>query len=135
MADSNYEKRTRQQIAADTAKEKGLFGTISTYLSGDMPKTDRKDDPQGVVNRANKNKRVRLKNIQQKKSELAQRKKDESNRAKKREIDKLQKVANTNIKNLQKELRDKQAKLDSSSALVSGRPLNAEKIMDMRNKK
>lgn len=54
MAKTKYEDRTRQQIVADTAKEKGLFGTIGTYLSGKMPRSESRDDTQGRSNRRRK---------------------------------------------------------------------------------
>ncbi len=54
MAKSKYEDRTRQQIVADEAKEKGLFGAIGSYLSGKMPRSESMDDPQGRSNRRRK---------------------------------------------------------------------------------
>ena len=47
MANTKYDNRTRQQIAADEAKEKGLFGAIGSYLSGDFPRSESMDDTQG----------------------------------------------------------------------------------------
>ena len=54
MAKTKYEDRTRQQIAADEAKEKGLFGAIGSYLSGKTPRSESMDDPQGRSNRRRK---------------------------------------------------------------------------------
>ena len=54
MAKTKYDDRTRQQIASDTLEEKGLFGTIGTYLSGKMPRSESMDDPQGRLNRRRK---------------------------------------------------------------------------------
>lgn len=54
MAKTRYDDRTRSEIASDTLKEKGLFGTIGTYLSGDMARSESRKDPQGKVNRRRK---------------------------------------------------------------------------------
>ena len=54
MAKTKYDERTRDQIASDVLKEKGLFGTIGTYLSGDFPQSESLKDPQGRVIRRQK---------------------------------------------------------------------------------
>jgi len=54
MAKTKYDERTRDQIASDVLKEKGLFGAIGTYLSGDFPQSESLKDPQGRVIRRQK---------------------------------------------------------------------------------
>jgi len=59
MAKTKYDDRTRQQIASDVLDEEGggllgLFRTTGRYISGDFPRSESMDDPQGRVNRRRK---------------------------------------------------------------------------------
>ncbi len=126
MAKTKYDDRTRQQIASDVLKEKGLFGTIGTYLSGDMPRSESRDDPQGRVNRRRKGMEL-----------LKQREAEGKKRAARLKREKEQQIAKNEEARKERVRAKEQAKIDRQAASVSGRPLNATEkaaIADMKRR-
>ena len=126
MANTKYDNRTRQQIASDVLKEKGLFGTIGTYLSGDMPRSESRDDIQGKVNRRRKGMEV-----------LKQREAEGRKRAARLKREKEQQIAKNEAARKERIRASEQAKIDRQAASVSGRALNADEkkaIADMKRR-
>jgi len=126
MAKTKYDDRTRQQIASDTLEEKGLFGTIGTYLSGDMPRSESKDDIQGKVNRRRKGMET-----------LKQREAEGKRRAARLRREKERQIASNEEARKERVRAREQAKIDRQAASVSGRALNADEkkaIADMKRR-
>jgi len=126
MANTKYDNRTRQQIASDVLKEKGLFGTIGTYLSGDMPRSESRDDIQGKVNRRRKGMEV-----------LKQREAEGKERAARLKREKEQQIAKNEAARKERIRAREQAKIDRQAASVTGRALNADEkkaIADMKRR-
>jgi len=126
MANTKYDNRTRQQIASDVLKEKGLFGTIGTYLSGDMPRSESRDDIQGKVNRRRKGMEV-----------LKQREAEGRKRAARLKREKEQQIAKNEEARKERIRASEQAKIDRQAASVTGRALNADEkkaIADMKRR-
>ena len=126
MAKTKYDDRTRQQIASDTLEEKGLFGTIGTYLSGDMPRSESMDDPQGRVNRRRKGMET-----------LKQREAEGKRRAARLRKEKERQIAKNEEARKERVRAREQAKIDRQAASVSGRSLNADEkkaIADMKRR-
>lgn len=126
MAKSKYEDRTRQQIAADEAKEKGLFGAIGSYLSGKMPRSESMDDPQGRSNRRRKGMDI----LKQREAE-GKRRAAELRKKTEQEIRKNEEARKERVR------AREQAKIDRQAASVSGRALNADEkkaIADMKRR-
>ncbi len=126
MAKTKYDDRTRQQIASDTLEEKGLFGTIGTYLSGDMPRSESRDDIQGKVNRRRKGMET-----------LKQREAEGKRRAARLRREKERQIASNEEARKERVRAREQAKIDRQAASVSGRALNADEkkaIADMKRR-
>ena len=126
MANTKYDNRTRQQIAADEAKEKGLFGAIGSYLSGDFPRSESMDDPQG-----------RLIRRQRGMETLKQREAEGRKRAARLKREKERQIAKNEEARKERVRAREQAKIDRQAASVSGRPLNADEkkaIADMKRR-
>ncbi len=126
MAKSKYEDRTRRQIAADEAKEKGLFGAIGSYLSGDFPRSESMDDPQGRSNRRRKGMDI----LKQREAE-GKRRAAELRKKTEQEIRKNEEARKERVR------AREQAKIDRQAASVSGRALNADEkkaIADMKRR-
>ena len=126
MANTKYDNRTRQQIAADDAKEKGLFGAIGSYLSGDFPRSESMDDPQG-----------RLIRRQRGMETLKQREAEGRKRAARLKREKERQIAKNEEARKERVRAREQAKIDRQAASVSGRPLNADEkkaIADMKRR-
>ena len=126
MANTKYDNRTRQQIAADEAKEKGLFGAIGSYLSGDFPRSESMDDPQG-----------RLIRRQRGMETLKQREAEGKKRAARLKREKERQIAKNEEARKERVRAREQAKIDRQAASVSGRALNADEkkaIADMKRR-
>ncbi len=126
MANTKYDNRTRQQIAADEAKEKGLFGAIGSYLSGDFPRSESMDDPQG-----------RLIRRQRGMETLKQREAEGKERAARLKREKERQIAKNEEARKERVRAREQAKIDRQAASVSGRALNADEkkaIADMKRR-
>jgi len=126
MANTKYDNRTRQQIAADEAKEKGLFGAIGSYLSGDFPRSESMDDPQG-----------RLIRRQRGMETLKQREAEGRKRAARLKREKERQIAKNEEARKERVRAREQEKIDRQAASVSGRPLNADEkkaIADMKRR-
>lgn len=126
MAKTKYDDRTRQQIASDTLEEKGLFGTLGTYLSGDMPRSESRDDIQGKVNRRRKGMET-----------LKQREEEGRKRAARLRKEKERQIAKNEEARKERVRAREQAKIDRQAASVSGRSLNADEkkaIADMKRR-
>jgi len=126
MANTKYENRTRQQISADEAKEKGLFGAIGSYFSGNRPRSESMDDPQGRANR----RRRGMETLKQREEE-GRRRAAELKRKKEEQIRKNEEARKERVR------ASEQAKIDRQAASVSGRALNADEkkaIADMKRR-
>jgi len=126
MAKTKYDERTRDQISSDVLKEKGLFGAIGTYLSGDFPRSESLKDPQGRVIRRQKGMDVLKRREEEGKKRAARLKKE-----KERQIAKNEEARKERIR------ASEQAKIDRQAASVSGRALNADEkkaIADMKRR-
>ena len=126
MAKTKYDERTRDQIASDVLKEKGLFGAIGTYLSGDFPQSESLKDPQGRVIRRQKGMDI-----------LKQREAEGKKRAARLKREKERQIAKNEEARKERIRAREQAKIDRQAASVSGRPLNAAEkaaIADMKRR-
>jgi hypothetical protein len=131
MAKTKYDDRTRQQIASDVLDEEGggllgLFKTTGRYISGDFPRSESRDDPQGRVNRRRKGMEL-----------LKQREAEGRKRAARLKREKEQQIAKNEAARKERVRAREQAKIDRQAASVTGRALNATEkaaIADMKRR-
>ena len=131
MANTKYDNRTRQQIASDVLDEEGggllgLFKTTGRYISGDFPRSESRDDPQGRVNRRRKGMEI-----------LKQREAEGRKRAARLKKEKERQIAKNEAARKERVRAREQAKIDRQAASVSGRALTATEkaaIADMKRR-
>ena len=131
MANTKYDNRTRQQIASDVLDEEGggllgLFKTTGRYISGDFPRSESRDDPQGRVNRRRKGMEL-----------LKQREAEGRKRAARLKREKEQQIAKNEAARKERVRAREQAKIDRQAASVTGRALTATEkaaIADMKRR-
>ena len=131
MANTKYDNRTRQQIASDVLDEEGggllgLFKTTGRYISGDFPRSESRDDPQGRVNRRRKGMEL-----------LKQREAEGEKRAARLKREKEQQIAKNEAARKERVRAREQAKIDRQAASVTGRALTATEkaaIADMKRR-
>ena len=131
MAKTKYDDRTRQQIASDVLDEEGggllgLFKTTGRYISGDFPRSESRDDPQGRVNRRRKGMEL-----------LKQREAEGRKRAARLKKEKERQIAKNEAARKERVRAREQAKIDRQAASVTGRALTATEkaaIADMKRR-
>jgi hypothetical protein len=131
MANTEYDNRTRQQIASDVLDEEGggllgLFKTTGRYISGDFPRSESRDDPQGRVNRRRKGMEL-----------LKQREAEGRKRAARLKKEKERQIAKNEAARKERVRAREQAKIDRQAASVTGRALTATEkaaIADMKRR-